>query len=93
MQNENVNESTSYQDVFPALAKFIDDAWFQGEIQDLEKNVQELFELLLDTDYGNSLELRRKMMQAITTIRSFTKVFEPFTPEQVEEACKNYIHE
>ena len=92
MLKENVNESTSYKDVFPAIAKFIDDAYFAGEIQDLEKNVQEPFELLLDTDYGNSLELRRKMMQAINTIRNFTKALELFTTNQVEEACKMYTN-
>lgn len=88
MQKENVK--TSHRDVIPAIAKFVDDAYFQGEIQDLEKNVQEPFELLLITDYGNSLELRIRMYQAMQTIRSFAKVFEPFTQEQVEKACEKY---
>ena len=91
MQKENVK--TSHTDVMPAIAKFVDDAFFQGEIQNLEKNVQEPFELLLTTEYGNDQSVRLKMYQAIQTIRSFAKVLEPFTHEQVEKACKKYCVE
>ena len=84
------NQKTSHTDVMPAIAKFVDDAFFQGEIQTLEKNIQEPFDLLLTTEYGNTQELRLKMYNAMQTIRSFTKCFENFTQEEVELACKKY---
>ncbi|MFA9191158.1 hypothetical protein AAGV28_07215 [Flavobacterium sp. FZUC8N2.13] len=92
MLKENVNEKLSHRDVFPALAKFVDSAYFQGEIQNLEKNVQEPFELLLVTEFGDSRDLRERMHQAIETIRGFARVFEPFTNKQVEKACQELIH-
>lgn len=92
MQNENVNEKLSHRDVFPALAKFIDSAYFQGEIQNLEKNVQEPFELLLVTEFGDSRDLRERMHLALETIRGLVKVFEPFSNKQVEKACRKFSH-
>ena len=86
----NQKQKSSHTDVIPAIAKFVDDAFFQGEIQDLEKRVQEPFEMLLLTEWGNQQELREQMYLALQTIRSFAKCLEPFTHEQVELACKKY---
>lgn len=91
MRNQE-KKKPSHRDVFPALAKFVDDAYFQGEIQDLEKNVQEPFELLLVTEFGDNQELRERMHLALVTIRRFAQVFEPFTKKQVAKACEKFIH-
>ncbi len=92
MQNENENEKLSHRDVFPALAKFIDNAWFQSEIKNLEKNYQEAIELLMVTEFADNQELRERMYISLDTIRRFNEVFKPFSKKQVSKACEKFTH-
>ena len=79
--------------VISALVQFTQDAFFQEQIQDLPKDTQDLFELLLETEQSNDLETRLKMLKCLKTIRALSKTLQPFTKEQVDEACSDYLQQ
>lgn len=86
----NQETKTSHTDVFPAIAKFIGDAYFEEEIQDLPNDVQQIWELFLETEEANNLDKRLKMLRSLKTIRSLAKCLEPFSKKEVELACKEH---
>lgn len=90
MQNENVK--TSHHDVMPSMAGFLSDLWFEGEFQDHPEQLLEIFELLLETEYGNSQDLRLKMLSCIRTSRKLAKTLEPFTDKQIQKALSKFEH-
>lgn len=77
--------------VISALVEFTQEAFFQEQIQDLQKDAQDLFELLLETEQSNELSTRLKMLKCLKTIRALTNALEPFTKEQVDDACSYYL--
>lgn len=48
------------------------------ELQNLPNDLQEIFDFVLDTDYGNSLETRRKMLRIKEITRLLSQTIEPF---------------
>jgi hypothetical protein len=57
MQKEN---QKTQQEVMPSVANFLSDVWFEGEFKNQPLYLQEIFELLLETESGNNLDLRLK---------------------------------
>ena len=59
------------------------------ELQNLPNDLQEIFDLVLDTDAGNCLQTRRKMLRVKEIVTLFAKSLAPFTEAEIHETCKN----
>ncbi|MBP1223678.1 hypothetical protein [Flavobacterium sp. 1355] len=81
------NQKTSHRDVMPSVANFVSNICFEGEFKEQPIYLQEIFELLLDTEHGNNLQLRQKMLSCLRTSRYLVKTLSPFTDKQIEKAC------
>jgi len=86
MQNENL--ITSYHDVMPAVAKFVGERTFEGFVKELPDDMQDIVERFLETEHANDLHVREKLLRCLNLIREFSKTMQPFSSEQVYEACK-----
>jgi hypothetical protein len=73
--------------VINAIADFISSDLLQEEIQTLPNDLQEIFELVLDTDAGNCLKTRRKMLRIKELSMNFAKKLAPFTDFEIQESC------
>jgi hypothetical protein len=87
MQKKEITPSTSVQDVMPALARFIG-GHEKEQFTEAPAVLQGMFEDLLDTDYGNSLERRRQMIVTLNMIRDLGSALEPFSQETIWQAVK-----
>lgn len=76
--------------VIGSLTNFLSSDLLHDEIQNLPIELQELFDLLLDTDYGNCLQTRRKMLRFKELAASFAKALAPFSEREIQESCENY---
>ncbi|RUT69401.1 hypothetical protein D0817_16315 [Flavobacterium cupreum] len=81
------NQKASHLDVMPSVANFVSDVCFEGDFKEQPLYLQEIFELLLDTEYGNNLELRQKMLSCLRTSRSLAETLSPFSDEDIQKAC------
>lgn len=61
------------QPLVSAVMEFVNEAWFQKQIQDLPYDLQELFELLLETEQANDQRVRLKILKCLTTARGLKK--------------------
>lgn len=82
------NQITSYHDVMPAVAKFIGEKTFEGFIEELPADMQDIAERFLETNHANDLHVREKLLRCLNLIREFSQTLQPFSKEQVYEACK-----
>lgn len=73
-----------------AIAQFHTSDFLQEEIQQMPNDVQELFDLILDSNYGDTIETRRKMLRIKELISNYAKALKPFTEAQVQQCCANY---
>lgn len=73
MQKEN--QKTSHRDVMPSVAGFVSDLWFEEEFKEQPLYLQEIFELLLDTEHGNNLDLRQKNVELFKNQQVFSQNF------------------
>lgn len=74
--------------LFLALANFLSSDLLQEEIQNLPHELQQIFDLLLDTDYGNCLATRRKMLRFKELSTTFAKTLAPFSEQEVQDSCE-----
>lgn len=74
-----------------AVAIFVSNLSFDGEFQKQPIYLQEVFEVLLKTEFGNDLILRQKMLSCLKTSRDLVKVLSQFTDKQIQKACDNVI--
>lgn len=65
------------------------EAHFQGQIQDLPQDLQELFELLLETELSNDINVRIKMLRSLRTARDLAKAVAPFSKQELQKALEN----
>lgn len=82
--------ATKKTTVITAITTFFISDLLHEEIQNLPHELQEIFDLLLDTDYGNCLATRRKMLRIKELTTTFAKTLAPFTEDEIQESCKNY---
>ncbi len=85
------NQKTSNRAVMRAVAIFVSNLSFDGEFQKQPIYLQEVFEVLLKTEFGNDLILRQKMLSCLKTSRDLVKVLSQFTDKQIQKACDNVI--
>jgi hypothetical protein len=76
--------------VITAIADFLSSDFLQEEIQNLPTELQELFDMVLDTEYGNSLATRRKMLRIKEITTNFAKALALYTEDEIQESYKNH---
>lgn len=74
--------------VITSIAQFLSNDYLHEEIQNLPHDLQELFDLLLDTDYGNCLATRRKMLRLKELTSNFAKSLAPFSEQEIQDSCE-----
>lgn len=72
-----------------ALANFLSSDLLQDEIQNLPHELQEIFDCVLDTDYGNCLQTRRKMLRFKELATAFASALQPFSEQEIQDYCQN----
>ncbi|MCV9930211.1 hypothetical protein OIU83_21310 [Flavobacterium sp. LS1R49] len=87
MTKENHKLSHHNDDVMPSVAKFLSALWMEGEFKNQPEYLSEIFENILETEMGNNLDLRTKMISCIKTSKMLAKALEPFSDVQIEKAC------
>lgn len=87
------NKPQKNQDPILAITQFHTSDLLQEEIQQLPNDLQEIFDLVLDTDYGDTIQTRRKMLRIKELITNYAKALEPFTEAQIQKCCCNYQNE
>lgn len=83
----NNSEKASVKDVWPAMAAFLN-RHDQTSITAAPDVVQEMFNNLMCTPFGDDLEKREQMLLTLEIIRDFGDTVSPFTPEVLKEAVK-----
>lgn len=83
------NQKASNREVMRSVAIFVSNLSFDGEFQKQPMYLQEVFELLLNTEFGNDLIVRQKMLSCIKTSRDLVKVLSQYTDKQIQKACDN----
>ena len=89
MQKEN--QKPTHHDVMPSVANFLSNLWLEGEFREQPNYLTEIFEAFLETEMGNDLDLRTKMIGCIKTSKMLAKALEPFSDKQIEKACSKVI--
>ena len=75
--------------VVASIANFLSSDLLQVEILNLPHELQEIFDCVLDTEYGNSLETRRKMLRLKEIATAFATALHPFTEQEIQDFCQN----
>jgi hypothetical protein len=76
--------------VITAVTDFLSSDFLQEEIQTLPNDLQEIFDLVLDTDAGNCLKTRRKMLRIKELTVKFAKTLAAFSENDIEESSKKH---
>ena len=84
------NKAQTATDPILAITEFLSYDLIQEEIQQLPNDLQEIFDLVLDSDYGDTLRTRRKMLRIKELVGNYAKALEPFTEAQIQQSCSNY---
>jgi hypothetical protein len=74
--------------VTTAIIHFLSSDLLQDEIQNLPHELQEIFDCVLDTHYGNCLETRRKMLRFKELATTFATALQPFTEQEIQDYCQ-----
>lgn len=82
--------SPKNQDPILAITQFLSSDLLQEEIQQLPHDLQEIFDLVLDSKYGDTLHTRQKMIRIKELVTLYAKSLEPFTENQVQQCCEDY---
>lgn len=81
------NQKPTQQDVLPAVAKFLSFLWMEGEFREQPEYLSEIFEAILETEIGDNQDLRTKMISCMKTIKMLTQALDPFSDQQIAQAC------
>ena len=86
---QNHCEKTSSGDVMPVLAQFVSQH-LKEEFTEAPVTVQEMFNNIMDTHWGDDLSYRQRMLGTLSLLQDFAGMVEPFTQDQLDKAG---IHE
>ncbi|MBE8726767.1 hypothetical protein [Flavobacterium hungaricum] len=81
------NQKTTHRDVVPSVINFLSDELFDGDYKDQPMYLQEIFELLMHTEFGDDIRLRQKMLSCLRTSRNLAETLAPFSEKQIYKAC------
>ena len=91
MKRENENNANENK-VIESVARLVSDICFDGEFKNHPEYLTEIFEYLLETEQGNDLSLRIKMLSCIRISVMLAKAFHPFSEEEIQKACVQMIN-
>ncbi|WP_286972139.1 hypothetical protein [Flavobacterium sp. UBA4854] len=91
MKTENESNANENK-IIESVARLVSDICFDGEFKSHPEYLTEIFEHLLETEPGNSLPLRIKMLSCIRTSKMLAKALEPFSDEEIQKACVQMIN-
>ena len=77
-------------DAILAITQFLSSDLLQEEIQQMPADLQEIFDLVLDSNYGDTLRTRQKMIRIKELLSQYAKALEPFSEDQVQKRCAEY---
>ncbi|WP_409417695.1 hypothetical protein [Flavobacterium sp. PS2] len=86
------NQKLSHDDVMPSVANFLSALWLEGEFRKQPEYLTEIFDMILESEIGNNLDIRTKMIGCIKTSRMLAKSLEPFSDKQIEKACNKMVN-
>lgn len=87
------NQATLQYDVMQSFAKCLSVLCLEGDIRNQPAYLSDIFEYILETEIGNDLELRTKMISCIKTSKMLVKAMEPFSDQEIEKACAEIINQ
>ena len=87
---KNENQKPTHHDVMPSMAKFLSNLWFEEDFREQPDHLTEIFKIMLESEMGNDLSLRTKMMSCIRTSKMLAKTLEPFSDKQIQKACSKF---
>jgi hypothetical protein len=90
MQKEN--HFPAHNAVMPAVAQFVSALLLEGEFMQQPAYLAEIFENILETEIGNDLELRTKMISCIKTSKMLAQTLAPFSEQEIEKACSEIMN-
>lgn len=85
MQKEN--QKPTHRDVVPSVINFLSDELFEGDYKEQPMYLQEIFELLMHTEFGDDINLRQKILSCLRTSRNLAETLSPFSEKQIQKAC------
>jgi len=91
MQKEN-HKPSHHNDMMQSAARFLSALCMEREFKYQPGYLAEIFEIILETEIGNDLDLRTKMMGCIKTSKMLAKALEPFSDQEIENACIEIIN-
>ncbi len=80
------NQKTQ-KDVMLSVTNLLSELCFEGNFKEQPFYLQEIFELILETEMGNNLDLRLKMLSCLRTSRILAETLSPFSDRQIQNAC------
>lgn len=93
MRNQENKKKPSHHDVMPAIAKFVNDSYFEiGDLNEFQDEVQEIAERLFETEHADELHIRLKTLKVLKFIRDFHKSLKPFSRDIVILETNKLIH-
>ncbi|MFD2940802.1 hypothetical protein [Flavobacterium notoginsengisoli] len=87
MQKEN--QKPTHRDVVPSVINFLSDELFEGDYKEQPLYLQEIFELLMHTEFGDDINLRHKILSCLRTSRNLVEALSPFSEKQIYKACSS----
>jgi hypothetical protein len=89
MQNKSEKGITSGRDVIPAVALFLG-RHDKEDFTEAPATMQEMFNNLMATDYGNDSKYRERMLVTLDMIKDFVDTLEPFSGDEIWESVKGF---
>lgn len=87
MQKEN--QKPTHRDVVPSVINFLSDELFEGDYKEQPMYLQEIFELLMHTEFGDDINLRQKNTELFKNQPKFGRnVIAIFREADSEGLCK-----
>ena len=82
MKTEN-QKAKPTQKVLVAVSKLTQELCFMGGMDEIQDEMQEICDRLFETEHGNELHIRLKMLKCKEVIKMVSKTIDQFTYEEI----------
>jgi hypothetical protein len=82
MSKENVKAKPAKK-VLVAVSKLTQELCFMGGMDELQEEMEEICDRLLESEHGNELHIRLKMLKCKEVIKMVSKTIDQFTFEEI----------
>ncbi len=90
MQKGKITPQASESDVIPAMVSFWEEAAQRGDMHELPGTLQEMSEDIFDSEAGDSLEYRSRILTVLRFSRLLSDKMGPFPDAMIIKACNAY---